>query len=128
MTWVDRFFAFFREIEPALVVVLDASSCREGWLQGEFYRHFRTDESGFQVNWRYPNGRVPFDLYAPAPAAMVAEVKVYGQWGYFNKNLFGRNDISRFLPATPGARVPITVPEIETLLGGTKGNSYLRDV
>ena len=128
MTWVERFFAFFREIEPSLAVVLDASSCREGWLQGEFYRHFRTDENGFEVNRRYRAGGVPFDLYSPAPTPMVAEVKVYGESGYFNKNLHGRSNIRRFLPATHGSRVPVSVTEIETLLEGTKGNSYLRDV
>lgn len=97
MNWVDRFFTFFREIEPALAVILDASSCREGWLQGECYRHFRTDENGFEVNHRHRAAGVPFDLYCRAPSAMVAELKVYGQWGYYNKNLHGRNRDGRII-------------------------------
>ena len=128
MSWVDRFFAFFREIEPTLAVVLNASSCREGWLQGEFYRHFRTDDNGFEVNRRFGDGKLPFDLCCLTTPVMIAELKVYGESGYYSKNLFGRSNIRRFLPARAGERVPITATDIGTLLGGAKGNSYLHDV
>jgi len=49
MSWVDRFFEFFRLIEPSPAAVLNAYSCREDWLQGEFYRHFFTAENGFRL-------------------------------------------------------------------------------
>ncbi len=132
MNWVERFFQFFRLIEQPLGVVLNANSCREGWLQGEFYRHFLTAENGFLVNCRYSDEGPEHDLYGALPTEMVAEIKVYGQRGYYKKNLYGAHDIRRFLPATPGGRLPISIAQIEELLTGTKNaektNSYLRDV
>lgn len=132
MNWVDRFFEFFRQIEQNLGILLNANSCREVWLQGEFYRHFLTADNGFLVNCRYNDDGPEHDLYCGLPTEMVAEVKVYGQRGYFNKNLYGAHNLHRFVTATPGGRVPVTFDEIEQILNGTKNadknNSYFRDV
>jgi hypothetical protein len=32
MNWVELFFDLFRQVEPALNIVLNADSCREWWL------------------------------------------------------------------------------------------------
>ena len=37
-TWPQFFTEFFDHSEAALSVVLNASGCREGWIQGEFFR------------------------------------------------------------------------------------------
>ena len=95
---VRSFLALFAEIARRMAVVLKADGCREGWLQGEFYRHFRPQYNGFRVNCSYRGGRVKHDLYCPLPNEMVAELKVYGMRGYFNKNLCGQSNIKRFLP------------------------------
>jgi hypothetical protein len=50
MSWLEEFFRFFRKAQRPLSMILDAEGCREGWLQGEFYRHFWTQENGFRVN------------------------------------------------------------------------------
>ncbi len=132
MNWVDRFFDFFRQIEPSLGIGLNANNCREGWLHGEFFRHFITADNGFLVNCRYYDDGPEHDLYCGLPTEMIAEVKVYGQRGYSNKNFCGAHDLTRLLPPTPGARVPVTFEEIEQTLSGTKDaekkNSYFRDV
>jgi hypothetical protein len=124
MSWSDRFSVLFAEIARPLAVVLNADGCREGWLQGEFYRHFRPQYDGFRVNYSYGSGRVKHDLYCPVPNEMVAELKVYGMRGYLNKNLCGQSNIKRFLPATAGTRVNLSREEIDRL--GASG--YLADV
>lgn len=53
MSWPERFLALFCEIASPLAVILNAEGCREGWLQGEFYRYFSTPENGFRVNCSY---------------------------------------------------------------------------
>jgi hypothetical protein len=63
MSWPNHIFALFAEIARPLAVVLNADSCREGWLQGEFYRHFRPQYDGFRVNYSYRSGRVKHDVY-----------------------------------------------------------------
>jgi hypothetical protein len=94
MSWPDRFLALFCEIASPLAVVLNAEGCREGWLQGEFYRHFRTPENGFRVNCSYCDSRTKHDLYCERPTEMAAELKVYGLSGYYTKNLCGQSNIS----------------------------------
>ena len=124
MSWPDRLFALFAEIARPTAVVLNADGCREGWLQGEIYRYFHPKYNGFRVNYSQGSGRVKHDVYCPLPTEMIAELKVYGMRGYFNKNLCGRSNIKRFLPAVAGARVNLSQEEIDDL--GAAG--YLADV
>jgi hypothetical protein len=126
MSWPDRFLALFGEIAPSLAVVLNAEACREGWLQGEFYRHFRNSEDSFRVNCSYCDSRTKHDLYCEQPTEMVAELKVYGLSGYYTKNLCGQSNISQFLPTTSGERKVLTQEEIERIEPAT--GSYLADV
>lgn len=55
---------------------------------------------------------------------MVAELKVYGMRGYYNKNLCGQSNIKRFLPEATATRVSLSDQEIDDL--GASG--YLADV
>ncbi len=55
---------------------------------------------------------------------MVAELKVYGMRGYFNRNLCGQGNIKRFLPEATATRVRLSEQEIDDL--GASG--YLADV
>jgi hypothetical protein len=126
MTWSIRFLAFFDEIASQLAVVLNAEGCREGWLQGEFYRHFRTPENGFRVNCSYGGSRTKHDLFCERPIQMAAELKVYGLSGYYTKNLCGQSNISQFLPGTDEARRFLSLDEIERL--EPAAGSYLADV
>src|SRR4051794_207616 len=98
MSWAEQILAFFGEIASPLAIILNAEGCREGWLQGEFYRHFSTPENGSRVNCSFCDNRVKHDLYCERPTEMAAELKVYGQSGYYTKNLCGQSNISRFLP------------------------------
>lgn len=126
MDWMDRILAFFRTIEAPLADVLQADGCREGWLQGKFFRHFKSAENGFRVNCSYRKPRVKHDLYCARPSEMVAELKVYGLRGYYPKNLYGRSNIQRFTPDVPGTRVFLSLSDIETIR--PSGNSFLSDV
>jgi hypothetical protein len=126
MSWPESFQAFFREVASPLGVVLGAEGCREGWLHGEFYRHFRTPENGFRVNCSYCDSRAKHDLYCERPTEMAAEIKVYGLSEYYKKNLCGWSNISQFLPAASGARLVLSRAEIERL--EPEAGSYLGDV
>jgi hypothetical protein len=126
MSWHERFLALFREIASPLAVILNAEGCREGWLQGELYRHFHTSENGFRVNCSYCGSRAKHDLYCERPTEIVAELKVYGLSGYYPKNVCGQSNISRFLPATSGTRLFLSKEEIELLKPAA--GSFLGDV
>lgn len=126
MSWPEQFLAFFRKVEAPLGVILNADGCREGWLQGEFFRHFRTPESGFLVNCSYCEKRVKHDLHCHLPTEMISGLKVYDLCGYYNKNLHGRSNIKRFLPAVAGGRVFLSSSAIQKL--GPAPRSYLGDV
>ncbi len=63
MSWPDRFLALLADIARPMAVVLNADGCREGWLQGEIYRHFAPRHNGFRVNCSYRSGRVKHDVY-----------------------------------------------------------------
>jgi hypothetical protein len=126
MAWPDLFLDFFRSISPHLTVVLNASGCREGWIQGELYRHFWTPQNRLLVNCSYSSNRVKHDIYCEQPTEMVAELKVYGYAEYYNKNLYGKSNIKRFLPAVVGGRVALSHSEIHRLQPAA--GSYLSDV
>jgi hypothetical protein len=126
MSWSDRFLGLFAKIASPLAVVLDAEGCREGWLQGEFYRHFHTPQNDFRVNCSCGDKRAKHDLYCEHPAKMAAELKVYGLSGYYRKNLYGGSNLGQFLPATNGERVFLHQEEIERLQ--PTASSYLADV
>ena len=126
MSWPERFLTLFSEIALPLTDILTAEGCREGWLQGEFYRHFHTVENSFRVNSSYCDSRAKHDLYCEQPTKMVAELKVYGLSGYYNKNLCGMSNISQFLPATSGGRLFLSQDAIGCL--EPAAGSYLGDV
>jgi hypothetical protein len=114
VTWPNRFLAFFREIEKHFSVILQAEGCREGWLQGEFFRHFR--ENGVQVN--YPGlDRAKHDLYCKLPSEMLVEIKVYVD------DIRG-TEIKRFVRSKGGD--PLSHADILNL--DPPNGSYLRDV
>jgi hypothetical protein len=126
MSWSERFLGLFPEIAMPLAVILDAEGWREGWLQGEFYRYFTTSENGFRVNCSFCGSRAKHDFYCERPTEMVAELKVYGQRGYYSKNLCGRSNIRRFLPPRRGKRLFLSQREIARL--EPTAASYLGDV
>src|SRR5947208_155416 len=92
MSWPDRLITFFREIASPLGVILNASGCREGWIQGEMFRHFSPGNNGFSVNCSYANSRMKHDLHCKKPTEVVAELKVYGYRGYYHKNICGQSN------------------------------------
>jgi hypothetical protein len=74
--WLKFFVKTIGEIKEPLAYVLNASGCREGWLQGEFFRagkkyNLRVNEYALG-NWRKA------DLSCGAGPAMLAEIKVVG--------------------------------------------------
>jgi hypothetical protein len=126
MDWSERLITFFEAIATPLACVLRADGCREGWIQGEMFRHFRTENNGFRVNASLAGGRVKHDVHCLKPTEMVAELKVFGLSGYYNKNLYGASDISRFKPSEDTGRLLLTSQDIESL--ETFGNSFVSDV
>lgn len=59
MPWNERlrnFFEFTLE-EDALLKIMEVNGCREGWIQGELFKHFHFDQEvgSFFVNtFKYP--------------------------------------------------------------------------
>ena len=73
--WLEFFEHTITTIQEQLSVVLDASGCREGWLQGEFFRAGVSRQ--LQVNRHSLGDGTKADLSCSEPA-MVAELKVVG--------------------------------------------------
>ena len=74
--WEQFFLDFFDYSAEAIGIVVSASGCREGWLQGELYRAGR--RRGLRVN-EYPlGGNRKADLCCRESPRMVAEIKVLG--------------------------------------------------
>jgi hypothetical protein len=71
MNWTQQFRDFFTSRKEQLAEILDAGGCREGWLQGEIYLHFR--KTNLQTN---ATGK-KYDLFCDAPP-MVGEIKICG--------------------------------------------------
>src|SRR5436190_807322 len=117
MTWPDRIIEFFKKIEEPFSEVLCAHGCREGWLQGELFRYFRTAENGFVVNCACSGNRVRHDVHCKLPTEMLAELKVYP------KNFHGPTR-TYLGPLTGKGR--LSREEIENV--GPKNNSFLADV
>ena len=81
-TWTEYFTAFFDQSEAARGVVLNASGCREGWIQGEFFRFGQGRR--LRVN-EYPlGGNKKADLFCDVSPRMIAEIKILGA-DYFGK-------------------------------------------
>jgi len=130
--WFDYFHGQFDALAADLGVVLDASGCREGWLQGELFR--RSPDQDFAVNtYSYTGLRGKADLEGLRPgmagdeAPMVAELKVIG--GFFAKKcLDGRNwtddaMLDTYRPGPDGR----TRPMLEQV-NRASGHSILADI
>lgn len=153
--WNDAFEAAFRHkhMLENLPTVLNATGCREGWLQGELYRLFRQSPSidvpekvagEFLVNsyaysfdkrmkadfcWKQSNGNY----------AMVGELKVLGIRTYQPKNLYGgglegfvthRGDRIQVTVEVPGAsdsRPKLKISGYHDDIAIQKGNSLMMD-
>jgi hypothetical protein len=126
MDWGQELFEFFHEIELPLSQILGADGCREGWLQGELFRRFRPEHPTFMVNCSISSRREKFDLVWGTPPQFVAEIKVYGLHGYYNKNLCGKSNIDPFLPVSGQDRTFISQENLRELQ--PEPRSYLGDV
>ena len=114
MSWVERLRAFFQEIEAPLSVILNAEGCREGWIQGELFRHFRPTDPSFNVNCSHASKRIKHDIVNGKPVALVAELKVYGLRGYCDKNLYG-GSLAAYQPSSDDRRIPVDLDTIVKL-------------
>lgn len=99
-TWSKSFTDLFRKIDASLGSVLPATGCREGWLQAETFRHFRREGVAFYTNYLslpgtngLKNRKADFAAYESeiddARLTLVAELKVYGEKGFYPKVLTG---------------------------------------
>ena len=125
MTWIEALREFFQRIEAPLSVILNANGCREGWIQGELFRHFRPTDATFKVNCSHASNRIKHDIVCGRPVSLVAEMKVYGLHGYLEKNLYGGN-LAAYQPPSEDHRIPVTLDTI-LKLQPTPG-SYLNHV
>ena len=106
-----RLGAFFEEIQSPLSFVLNADGCREGWIQGELFRHFRPTDPSFNVNCSHASKRIKHDMVCGTPVALVAELKVYGLRGYCDKNLYG-GSLAAYQPLPADRRIPVDLDTI----------------
>ena len=80
--WMKFFVQTVDAIHGPLAVVLNASGCREGWLQGELYRAGR--DYDLRVNAYSLGSRQTADLSCGDGPDMLAEIKIVGA-DYFPK-------------------------------------------
>lgn len=107
--------------------MLPAVGCREGWLQGELFRFYRSGpDSAFVVNsHKLANARGTVDLRGSAPFRWIAELKIYGL-DYLSKNITGRSNIDAFVPVRANGRVFVGDAHLATV-HPTEG-SLLKDL
>ena len=74
--WFIYFSQFFDRVQTDFSVVLKASGCREGWLQGELFRYGR--KMNIKVNQYSLGGSRKADVHCPVEPAMIAEIKIIG--------------------------------------------------
>jgi hypothetical protein len=89
--WQGFWIRAFGNMAPRLADVLKANGCREGWVQGEFFRLAGKYAAPclLHVNTRPPSGsRGAFDLSSDGSHPMIAEIKIVGG-GYLRKNING---------------------------------------
>lgn len=87
-TWTKKLEQFFEARERELAGVLDARSCREGWLHGEMLRWFRRDHPTFCVNEVSIGPRKTADIACLDAPRMIGEIKILGR-GYQRKVVTG---------------------------------------
>lgn len=124
-SWPSKFRAAFDAIGPSLAVVLNASGCRELWLHGELYRHLAATDPDFRVNTYSIAARKTADLHGSTPKPMIAEVKVFGVNGYYNKNLDGWSNIDRYRPRGSRDRIQVSREHLKRVHPNV--DSLLRD-
>ncbi len=124
-TWLDAFRSAFDGMAADLPVVLNARGCREGWIQAELFRRLSPSDPAFSVNFYSLNKGKTADLYGEIPSRMLAELKVLGTEGFYNKNLAGCSNLSLFLPAKEGDRVDLCADHLAVVVDAV--DSLLRD-
>ena len=97
-SWLRFFDTFFRDTRESLAVVLKASGCREGWLQGELFRAGRARD--LRVNEFDLGDRRRADLYCPISPRMIAEIKIIGADYYAKQRYALDDDVQRLREAT----------------------------
>lgn len=124
--WEQFFLDFFDYAAESIGVVVYASGCREGWLQGELYR--AGWRRGLRANEFPLGGNQKSDLSCRESPRMVAEVKVLGA-DFQGKMRYALDaDVAR-LTAIPDAELErymvLVIPNsgVQSLLG-----DYLRSV
>ena len=74
--WLNFFVSTIESIREPLSIILKASGCREGWLQGELFRAGR--QYNLRVNEYSLGSRQTADMSCGAGPEMLAEVKIAG--------------------------------------------------
>ena len=116
--WTDLFEEVFDSVRESLPVVLNAAGCREGWLQGEFYRRLIGRNTCFPVN-TFPIGpRAKADLCGVKPPRMVAEIKICSLYEFQERNTDGHS-VGPYVPEHEGQRVDITPEQVNRAPSGS---------
>jgi hypothetical protein len=121
--WTNVFKDAFYSVRNSLPVVLECESCRELWLQGELFRAIRKYDHDFSLNTYKIAPRKKADFHGCRSVEMVGELKVYGYSGFYNKNLFGRSNITDFIPKNDSRRIMI-LPEHERIVNQNESNIF----
>lgn len=118
--WLTFFTETIAAIREPLSVVLTASGCREGWLQGELYRAGRDHD--LRVNEYSLGNRQTADVSCGDGPEMLAEIKIVGANYYATMQGFIEADVARMRAvSTPGTQrfMILIIPrcEAKTALG-----------
>lgn len=86
-SWTDYLFGFFKFNEERITAILDASSCRELWIQGELFLY--SNGSVKPNSGDFYGRRVDLHGKREGLPEMIAEVKIVGYQGYSCSDIFG---------------------------------------
>jgi hypothetical protein len=101
--WLRFFADTIERIQEPLSIVLGASGCREGWLQGELFRAGR--EHDLRVNEFSLGNRQTADVSCGDAPEMLAEIKICGAGYYPKMQGYIESDVARMRAvSTPGTR------------------------
>ncbi len=92
--WLQHLREFFdtETTKAGLKILASAEGCREGWLQGQAYLHFRSKGIDLRTNSLPIQNEAAYqkaDFFVPGEGGLLAECKVLGTVGYAYKMLDG---------------------------------------
>jgi hypothetical protein len=121
--WLTFFVQTIDAVHEPFSVILTASGCREGWLQGELFRAGRRHD--LRVNEYKLGDRQTADLSCGEGSAMLAEIKIVGADYYHKMQGYIESDVERMRSVSSSGTERYMILIIPKCEAKTKLGEYL---